>query len=402
LANGVGNAGDVYECTTAGTVNFGDGNITFKVGDWVVYGADNKWYKSLNSNEVTSVFGRVGTVVADVADYNAFYVRHDTAAQGLNGTQQGNARTNLALGSLAVLNSINNANWSGTALAVANGGTGSTTAAGARTNLGLVIGTDVAAASHTHSASQVTEGTFGAGNYTISAGHLTVANIRISANDLSSQNINGIVSITPNGTGNTIINSSIETILRLIRSGDSNPSFTLENGIGELVRIGSRNDGRAYIDIQGLSRFGIRTTVPEEALHVIGNIRSSGISGTGNRLLQADSNGTLVRSSIDPANVASYATGTFTPSGTGLSSTAGQWITVGDLVFVTIQGSRSTTGQVVVTNLPFTAARFAGGTCTMNGAEFHCDIQSGTTTIILNEGSTMTSGTWAASIVYRK
>lgn len=67
LADGVGNAGDVYKSTTVGSVDFGSGSIDFAIGDWAIY-SGTIWEKSTNSDAVTSVAGKTGDVVLDTDD----------------------------------------------------------------------------------------------------------------------------------------------------------------------------------------------------------------------------------------------------------------------------------------------------------------------------------------------
>lgn len=78
LADGVGNAGDVYIASDAGTVDFGSGNIAFLAGDWVIYNGAT-WQKSVNSNSVASVFGRTGAVTAQSGDYTASQITNTPA-----------------------------------------------------------------------------------------------------------------------------------------------------------------------------------------------------------------------------------------------------------------------------------------------------------------------------------
>lgn len=88
LADGVGDPGDVYIVSVAGTQNLGSGSISFAVGDWVIYNG-SIWQKSSASDAVVSVNGQQGVVVLDTDDIaegtsNLYYT--DERAQDAVGT----------------------------------------------------------------------------------------------------------------------------------------------------------------------------------------------------------------------------------------------------------------------------------------------------------------------------
>ena len=88
LASGVGgNSGDYYVVSVSGSTNI-DGESDWVSGDWIIFNGTT-WGKIDNSDKVSSVFSRTGTVVASNGDYNASQITNTPAGGIQASTVQG-------------------------------------------------------------------------------------------------------------------------------------------------------------------------------------------------------------------------------------------------------------------------------------------------------------------------
>lgn len=69
IQNGVGTNGHYYRVSIAGSTEI-DGISDWKIGDWIIFDG-TVWGKVDNTESVTAVFGRVGSIIAMTGDYDA-------------------------------------------------------------------------------------------------------------------------------------------------------------------------------------------------------------------------------------------------------------------------------------------------------------------------------------------
>lgn len=203
LADGVGNVGDEYIVGVAGTQNLGSGNISFAVGDFVLYTTGNVWVDvPVGGTGVTSFNARTGAVTLQSSDVTNALSNGSITNNFLNSSAwnltvgQGIGLTGSATVELGDSITLTN-----TGVTAAIGGTGVAVSA-ATGNVTFSIGQAVG------SANSVSFLAVNANTTIQATGNITGGNITTAGQVVATGNIRGGNIITVAGT---VLNNGLET-----------------------------------------------------------------------------------------------------------------------------------------------------------------------------------------------
>lgn len=231
----------------------------------------------------------------------------------------------------------------GSALPIASGGTGSTTATFSGANITSLNASNVSSGTLANARTTASSSN---GSSTIVArdasGGTNIANISISANTIASTDTNGNIVLAPNGTGDVQVDADT------LRVGDANANATLTtNGTGDLILNTNAGTNSGSITIQDAANGNIIF-----APNGTGRIQVSGTTAAPAilELYEDADNGTNYIALSAPSSVASNVTFTL-PNADGTSGQVLQTNGSGVLSFATASGI--STGKSIAMALIF-------------------------------------------------
>ena len=399
LANGAGTNGNEYICSAAGTVNFGAGNITFAVGDAVIYnGTLNQWIRIPASSALASLtFATTGGASSGTSYSGTSPVTIDYSTLG--------ASPLAGSSSLTTVGTIASGTWNGGIIGPTYGGTGvnngaSTITIGGNLTLSGAYSTTITATAST-SVTLPTSGTI------ISS--VTALNSAVTGTPNSSTFLRGdgtwsapagggtVTSVGGTGTVNgltltgTVTSSGNLTLGGTLSLATAPAIGTTSAAAGNFTTIGATTQGTGqFTSLSASSTITLNTTGSNQSYTTtgVGTITiTSGTTGTINNMTIGGTTAAQITGTNIIATTNIYNT---QPTPTALTATG--TLTIAQLLIQVITVTSTTAVSLTLPTGTLTDAGVLAGALAVNGSFdwYIINLGSGTGAVTIAAGTTHT------------